>query len=1201
MYVPLWCKTNFSFLEGASHPEELVTEARALGLPALAITDRDGMYGMVRAWVAARENGQRLIYGAQVTVCAQLPVCKGELDAAAVAAVLPETVVLLAMTRDGYGNLCRLLTLGRRRCSKGTSLVTWTEMATRAEGLVLLYPLQHPAASSGLMPRHSDTVRHLFNANLPRNPILAQQGYPVLAELADAFGDRAHGLVTRHRHPEDPSHERQLRDLLQPFGWPLVGSNEVLYHAPGRRPLQDVLTCIRHNASKQGGVALSQAGRLLKPNAEHGLHAPFQFATLFQDAPQLAERTLEIAARCTFSPADLRYRYPSHRLPDGTTEAQWLRLQVMKGAAERYDDLVPDAVRVQVEKELALIDTLDYGGYFLTMWEVVQFCRQREILCQGRGSAANSAVCYCLGITAIDPVRMGLLFERFLSLERAEPPDIDLDIEHERREEVIQHVFGRYDPLHPAFARTSVRAVIVDAQCTVAREARQCTVAREARQGGTSTGPEAYFGYVEDPSVPEPPQHSGVTTKICAASAGSEGLSPCVTDRTRSHAAMVANVIRYRTKSAIRDVGKALGIAETTLARLTRLVSHYADGVRPQDLQQAGLDPCTPAFQLLMQLSQEIQDFPRHLSIHPGGFVLGHEPVDSLVPIENATMADRTVIQWDKDDVDALGLFKVDLLGLGMLSQIRRCFALLREELGPNPTMADIPPEDPDVYEMISRGDTVGLFQIESRAQMSMLPRMKPRTFYDLVIEVAIIRPGPITGGMVHPYLRRRDGLEPVDYPHPCLIPVLEKTLGIPLFQEQVMRLAMVAADYTPGEADQLRRDMAAWKKSGRLEQHRDKLITRMVRKGIDAAFAERVFEQIRGFGEYGFPESHAASFALISYVTAWLKCHHPAEFTCALLNAQPMGFYTPATILEDAGRHGVEVLPIDVTESAWDCRMAVGKKQPQRAQAIRMGLRYVKGLGSVHQARFEAALRPGPEPEPEPEPQPGPGPEPQPEPEPEPRPQLQPGPKPQVFTDLADFVRRTGLDRAALDALAEAGAFDGFGMSRRQALWQVRAETRRAHDVLPLAQKEELPLFAQLAPHDEVLWDYRRTHHSPRGHPLTHMRPELSRRRLPTAVEVTRLRHGQQVRYVGLVICRQRPGTAKGVTFFTLEDETGFVNLVLWADVFAEFAFLAKSATLLGVTGKVQAQDGVVHIVVSELWPVALGQTVAGASRDFH
>src|SRR5437762_4174071 len=803
-YVPLWCKSNFSFLEGASHPDELVEEANRLGLPVLALTDRDGVYGVVRAHVKAREAGLHLIIGSQVTVDEGSP------------------IVLLAQDRSGYANLCRLLTAGRLRSEKGESVVTWDEVCRHATGLIALWGGDQ-----------SSVVREIAPDEIAGN-------------LHDAFGDRLYGMIARHWREDEVAQEARLRERAKRYGFPLVAANEVLYHTPARRPLQDVLTAIQH------GVPVSSCGRKLKPNAEHGLNPPYAFARLFADDPLAVTRTHEIAERCSFSLAEIRYRYPSEKMPDGMSSAQWLRQLVFAGALWRYGDKIPADVIDQLEKELEIIDALDYPGYFLTMWEIVEFCRKQAILCQGRGSAANSAVCYCLGVTAIDPVRMGLLFERFISKERAEPPDIDLDIEHDRREEVIQHVYEKYG---------------------------------------------------------------------------------------RDRAAMVANVVRYRSRSALRDVGKALGFSETLLDRVAKIISSY-DALDPAVLRQMGLDPSTKQHNQLIQLTNEILDFPRHLSIHPGGFLLGHEPVHDIVPIENAAMPGRTVIQWDKDDLEDLGLFKVDLLALGALHQLHLAFDLLKKHRDVELTMATIPAEDAATYDMICTADTVGTFQIESRAQMSMLPRLRPRTFYDLVVEVSLVRPGPISGGMVHPYLRRRNKLEQVEYPHPCLEPVLEKTLGVPLFQEQVMRLAVVAADYTPGEADQLRRDMAAWRRSGRIENQPDRLISRMAAKGIAPEFAERVFEQIRGFGEYGFPESHAASFALIAYATSWLRKHYLPEFTCSLLNAQPMGFYAPATIVGDAQRHGLEVRPIDVTYSAWDSTLEPVESGYEFA--VRMGLRWI-------------------------------------------------------------------------------------------------------------------------------------------------------------------------------------------------------------------------------------------------------------------
>ncbi|HXV48373.1 MAG TPA: error-prone DNA polymerase [Candidatus Binatia bacterium] len=1045
-YVPLWCKSNFSFLEGASHPDELVDEAYRLGLRAIALTDRDGVYGVVRAHVKAREVGLKLIIGSQVTVAGG------------------STIVLLAEDRGGYANLCRLITKGRLRSEKGESAVSWDEVCAHAPGLIALWGGLSKNLDSGL--RRNDGKESEGEL-----AIGATASDEVAGKLRDAFGDRLYGLVARHRREEEVSQESELRARTERLRIPLVAANEVLYHNPSRRRLQDVLTAIRH------GLPVASCGRKLKPNAEYGLKPPYAFARLFADDPGAIERTLEIAERCNFSLDEIRYRYPSEELPNGMTSAQWLRRQAFNGARRRYGDSVPDTVATQLEKELEIIEALEYPGYFLTMWEIVEFCRANGILCQGRGSAANSVVCYCLGVTAIDPVRMGLLFERFISKERAEPPDIDLDIQHNRREEVIQHVYQKYG---------------------------------------------------------------------------------------RDRAAMVANVVRYRSRSALREVGKALGLSETALDRVAKFLSSY-ENVRPEVLAEMGVDPSTGAHEQLLQLSNEILDFPRHLSIHPGGFLLGHEPVHDMVPIENATMAERTVIQWDKEDVEDLGLFKVDLLGLGGLTQLDLCFKLLREHRGVELSMATIPPEDEATFDMICKSDTVGVFQIESRAQMAMLPRLRPRNFYDLVIEISIVRPGPITGGMVHPYLRRRQGKEEVEFPHPSLKPVLEKTLGVPLFQEQVMRLAMIAADYTPGEADQLRRDMAAWHRTGRMERHRERLITRMQAKGIAVEFAERVFEQIRGFGEYGFPESHAASFALIAYATAWLKCHYHAEYTCALLNAQPMGFYTPATIVEDAKRHRVIMRSIDVQTSDWDCILEPCA-QSAGGFAVRMGLRYIKGLGEGEWQSIESARRTKP------------------------------------FSSLEDFVRRTGSDEGSLTALAEAGAFESFAVERRPALWEVRRLAQIRNQSLAMPVYESNPGFAALSDFEEVGWDYRRTSHSARRHPLEPLRASLIRQGLPEARTVASMRNGEKIRYAGLVICRQRPGTAGGVVFMTLEDETGFVNVVIWESVFQRYAVLAKTVSFLGISGTLQVEDGVVHLVAERLWEPKVELKPAGAqSRDFH
>jgi len=1073
LYVPLWCKSNFSFLEGASHPDEFVDEAYRLGLPALALTDRDGVYGIVRAHVKARELGMKLIVGSEITI-----------DDGS-------TIVLLAQDRGGYANLCRLITKGRLRSEKGESAVSWDEVCAHAAGLIALWGgtnisvmlalrLGSEQYLGGIRTRRNRVGKENLDSRLRGNDGKKSEGGLVIGEadldqvmskLRDAFGDRLYGMITRHRREEEIVQERRLRERAQRFGFPLVAANEVLYHTPARRRLQDVLTAIRF------GIPVASCGHKLKPNTEYGLKSPYAFAQLFGDDPAAFNRTLEIAERCNFSLNEIRYRYPSEQLPDGTTSAEWLRRQTFNGARQRYQNHIPDEIVAQIEKELEIIEALDYPGYFLTMWEIVEFCRAHNILCQGRGSAANSVVCYSLGITAVDPAHIGLLFERFISKERAEPPDIDLDIEHDRREEVIQHVYQKYG---------------------------------------------------------------------------------------RDRAGLVANVVRYRSRSALRDVGKALGLSETALDRVAKFLSSY-EQVRPEALEQMGVDTSGGLHEHLLELANEILDFPRHLSIHPGGFLLGHEPVHDLVPIENATMPERTVIQWDKNDVEDLGLFKVDLLGLGGLTQLDLCFKLLREHRGIELSMATIPPGDNATYDMICKSDTVGVFQIESRAQMAMLPRLRPRNFYDLVIEISIVRPGPITGGMVHPYLRRRQGKEEVEYPHELLRPVLERTLGVPLFQEQVMRLAMVVADYTPGEADQLRRDMAAWHRTGRMERHRERLITRMQAKGIAMEFAERVFEQIRGFGEYGFPESHAASFALIAYATAWLKCHYPAEYACSLLNAQPMGFYTPATIVEDAKRHGVIVRSIDVRTSEWDCTLE-SCRDSVYGFAVRMGLRYVKGLGEREWQRIAEAR--GREP----------------------------------FAALQDFARRTGLDEGSLSALAEAGAFDSLGIDRRTALWDVRRLARMQKESLSLPARERRPGFAALSDFEEVSWDYRRTSHSARRHPLQPMRASLVRHGLPDAQAVASMPNGAKVRYAGLVICRQRPGTAGGVVFMTLEDETGFVNAVIWENVFQRYSVLAKTVSFLGITGKLQAEDGVVHLVAEELWEPRLElKPVSTRSRDFH
>ena len=1035
-YFPLWNKSNFSFLEGASHPEELVDRAAELGLPGLALSDRDGVYGLVRAHAQARKHGLKLLLGAQVSV--------GSLDLLARIQrgdkrTPTSPLILLAQNREGYASLCRLLSIARSRCPKGSALSTPDEVAHASSGLLALSP----------------------DASL-------------LAPLRDAFDDRLYALCSRHLHDDDPPREAAIRRAATSTQTPLVAANEVLYHHRARRPLQDVLSCIRL------GTTLATAGRDIRGNDEHDLKAPSEMESRFADDPSLLARSLEVAERCNFSLSQLRYVYPEEKLPAGHSQEDWLHTLTFEGARRRFPAGIPSAVKAQIERELALIRELEYGGYFLTMYEIVQFCGREGILCQGRGSAANSVVCYCLGITAVDPIRLDLLFERFLSRERAEPPDIDLDIEHQRREEVIQWLYERHG---------------------------------------------------------------------------------------RRHAAMVANFIRYRTRSAVRDVGKVIGLSLSNLERLSKLLGPHGGQLDAELLRQAGLDPDAPSLRPFIPLVESIREFPRHLSIHPGGFILGSDVIDTMVPIEPATMEARTVIQWDKYDVEELGLFKVDLLGLGALSHLHRCFDLLEKHRGIELGLASIPHDDAETYTLLSRGDTIGVFQVESRAQMAMLPRLRPQVFYDLVIEVAIVRPGPIQGDMVHPYLRRRKGQEDPEYPHPALEKVLAKTLGVPIFQEQVMKLAIAVADYTPGEADQLRRDMAAWRSSGRIDAHRERLLTRMVANGISPQFAERVFMQIQGFGEYGFPESHAASFALIAYATAYLRCHYPAAFTCSLLNAQPMGFYSAATLVEDAKRHGVQVRPVDALASEWDCTLEANGSD----WAIRMGFRQIKGLGSRERLRLEA---------------------------------LSDAPYPPRTLD--EFTRRSRLSSQALSALARAGAFDCFSERgrRREALWSLRAIAPGARDslALPLAPDAAPPELAPLAPPSEVIWDYRSSMHSARGHPMEALRSELTRRRLLSAKQVQSLPDGAPCQYAGLVICRQRPATASGVTFFTLEDESGVVNLVVWRPIFERHSLLARTASLLGVSGKIQSAEGVVHLIADTLWepPFSLS-SFTHRSRDFH
>lgn len=1011
-YLPIHLRSNFSFLEGASHPEELVDRAAELGMDAIALTDRDSLAGAVRAFARGREQGVRIIPGAALSY--ELPSSE------------EGSLLLLAATREGYARLTRLLTLGHSRRPKGESSVPWSAL------------LEHPR---GLIAISSEPS--------------------LFAPLREAFGENLFAGIERHLRPHDLRVEQGILREAARLGIPPIAANRVLYHERSRRALANLLVAIRHQKP------LRECGLLLHPNGEFDLKSDEALRARFRGREAAIEATLEVKRRTQFELSQLQYRYPEEHLPEGESESSHLRALTYQGARERYPHGVPSSVRAQLEAELALIEELGYGGYFLTIYDLVRFCQREEILCQGRGSAANSAVCFCLGITALDPSKMDLLFERFLSRERREPPDIDLDIEHNRREEVIQYLYAR-------------------------------------------------FG--------------------------------------RRRAAMVANLVRYRIKSAIRDLGKALELPEEALERAAAL-HHGGHALEPSKLIEAGLSPDEPRVRAMGRALIELIGFPRHLSIHPGGFLLGAEPVDEIVPIEPARLEGRTIIQWDKDDIETLGLFKVDLLGLGMLHQIHLAFDLIQKHEGKSLSFASIPQDDPETYSMLRKADAIGVFQLESRAQMMMLPRMKPREFYDLVIQIALIRPGPIQGGMVHPYLRRRHGKEPIVYAHPRLEKILKRTLGVPIFQEQVMKLAIEVADYTPGEADQLRRDMAAFRRDGRIEEHRERLLKRMMKNGIAPEFAEQIFAQIRGFGEYGFPESHSASFAILAYISAYLKRHHHAAFSCALLNAWPMGFYHPSTILDDAKRHEIPILPVDINKSEWESTL---ERQPDGALAIRVGFRFIKGM-----RRWTHRARP--------------------------------------YRSIGDFMEKVKLDRGSLLALAEAGAFDSFGKNRREALWEIRGMMTMPRGGLPLRPKSESRFKAHRR-EEAILLDHERLGLSPLGHPMETLRPLLDERKIPKADELVYLPEGAQIDYIGLVICRQRPRTKSGVFFMTLEDESGLLNLIIPKELFEAKEEIARAEPLVEVSGKLERSGELAQLIVSRLErPRLEGLKVKKRSRDFH
>jgi DNA-directed DNA polymerase III PolC len=1034
-YLEFACASNFSFLRGASHPEELMVQAQAIGLSGIGVCDRNSVAGVVRAHLAKREQSLSLKYHPG----ARLVFVDGTPD-------------ILAFPRDraGWGRLTRLLTAGNLRGEKGECIL-----------------------------HLDDLIAHSFRLEL-----VAMGGDArLLSKLREAAPKRVRLAAAMLYRGRDRARLARLQELAHGCEVPLIAVNDVHFHHPDRRPLADVLTCIREK------MTIDCAGRKLAVNAERFLKPPEEMARLFRDAPEAIEETLLLSEALTFSLDELRYEYPDEQVEGFSNAQDALAHLAYEGARQRYPDGVPDKVRAGIAHELKLIAQLAYAPYFLTVHDIVRYARAQGILCQGRGSAANSAVCFCLGITEVDPERADLLFERFISPERREPPDIDVDFEHERREEVIQYIYRKYG---------------------------------------------------------------------------------------RERAGIAATVICYRGRSAIREVGKAFGLSEDTIGALSSSIWGGGGGaVSEASVKRTGLDPQSRRMRQIAALAREIIGFPRHLSQHVGGFVITRSRLDEVMPIGKAAMDERTFVEWDKDDLDALGILKIDVLGLGMLSCLRKALDLVKKDYGKTLTLATIPAEDPAVYRMLGRADSLGVFQVESRAQMTMLPRLKPLNFYDLVIEVAIVRPGPIQGDMVHPYLRRRRGQEPVSYPSKELEAVLHKTLGVPLFQEQAMKIAIVAAGFTPAEADRLRRAMATFKRVGTIGTFQRKMIDGMLANGYARDFAERCFQQIEGFGEYGFPESHAASFALLVYASAWLKCRYPDVFAAALLNAQPMGFYAPAQIVRDAREHGVEVRPPDVNHSDWDSTLEPGKRAAEglhelhrdmredvrATHAIRLGLREIKGL-KEDDARLIVERRG------------------------------------HSYDSVRGVWLRTGLSPRVLERLADADAFGSLGLSRRDALWAAKALGRVGD------RDDDLPLFAtgsdaaaarivsrepdvSLRPMplgEEVINDYRFLRMSLRAHPARFLRADLDARHVLRNETLRGAAQNARVRISGLVTCRQRPGSAKGVVFMTIEDESAVANVIVWPRTFERVRPVVLGARYVLVTGRVQAESGVIHVVAEQL-----------------
>jgi error-prone DNA polymerase len=1038
-YAELFCFSNFTFLHGASHAEELVERAVQLGYAGLAVTDECSLAGVVRAHVAAKEAELPLVIGSYF----QLRNADGSPAFG---------LIILAQNREGYGNLSELITLARTRAPKGEYRLTPQD-------------LSRPDRDNAHLRGMPDCLAILVPAFPAKEEALEAQ----IEWLDTTFPGRAWVGLVLHQRAMDDIHRGAVEYVADRQNVPVVALGNVVMHVRSRKPLQDTMTAIRI------GKPVHECGYDLAPNAEQHLRSRLRIANLYPE--QTLHETISVLERCTFSLENLRYEYPDELVPKGSSPTEYLRQETYIGAQWRFPSGVPANIQQQIENELAIIADLKYEPYFLTVYDIVRYARSQHILCQGRGSAANSVVCYCLGITEVDPARSNMLFGRFISKERGEPPDIDVDFEHQRREEVIQYIYNKYG---------------------------------------------------------------------------------------RERAAIAAAVSTYRPRGALRETGKALGIDPQIVDAVAKS-HHWFDNSHDllKRFEESGLDPENPLIQAWARLASQLLNFPRHLSQHSGGFVISRGKLTRLVPVENAAMMDRSVIEWDKDDLESLGLLKIDVLALGMLSAIRRMLDFASARRGEHLDMQDIPEGDKKTYDMICRADTIGVFQIESRAQMSMLPRLKPREYYDLVIEVAIVRPGPIQGGAVHPYLRRRQKLEPEIYPNEKLREALGRTLGVPIFQEQVMQVAMIAADFTAGEADQLRRAMAAWKRKGGLEKYYDRIVNGMQKNGYERSFAQAIFEQIKGFGEYGFPESHAAGFALLVYTSSWLKCHEPEAFLAALLNSQPMGFYSPSQLVQDAQRHGVTVLPADVTVSGWDSTLEPieGAERP----AVRLGLSLLRGMKEDAAERIEnsRAVRP--------------------------------------FKSVHDLARRAQLNRHDLHVLADANALATLAGNRREALWHSVAAVPDKDMLAIAAVQDETPELGAPSEGNEIVADYRSVGLTLGRHPLELLRPQLLANRLMPASTLRSYPNGRLARACGIVTVRQRPGTAKGVIFMTIEDETGNVNVIVWPGLLEKQRKEVLSASLLAVYGVWQREGEVRHLVAHRL--VDMSHLLGGlqsTSRDF-